>query len=535
MLELDGGANPEGTSLALARKWRPLKFADLVGQEHVVRALTGALGRGNFHHAFMFTGTRGIGKTTLARILAKGFNCEQLTEGEPCGSCPQCTQVDSGSHPDVIEMDAASTTQVDSMRSLLDSAQYAPALGRYKVYIIDEVHMLSRHSFNAMLKTLEEPPEHVKFILATTDPQQVPATVQSRCLRFSLRRLAVDLIIARLQHILQAEGHSYSDAALAIIAEHADGSMRDALSILDEALASSPELAEEPIRELVGAAGPEQAPELLACLLNNDAGGVLERTTELFAQARLLDRICAELVTLLHQAQLVALAPELSQTAHPVVHQAASQLDTIALQVAYEIASHGREQVAKAPEAKVALDMVLLRILALMHPASKTKTAAPANSTEPTPTAAEKTQPASTPPTAPKAKKQELPANADDWQAICDQLKKGPAAVLAAECIWVATNPDELVLKMQQNDDDLLGYKASLEQALQEKFAQPNLAVTIEVTDANLDEPAPSAIQQQEADRKKKQQLEELENLATTKEIKKKFPGAKVAVTTTDD
>src|SRR6516162_4306994 len=222
---------------ALARKYRPKSFAELVGQEHVRRALVNALASGRVHHAFLFTGTRGVGKTTIARILAKCLNCETGVTAEPCGVCASCREIDAGRFPDLIEVDAASRTKVDDTRELLDNVQYAPARGRYKVYLIDEVHMLSAHSFNALLKTLEEPPPHVKFLLATTDPQKLPVTVLSRCLQFNLKRLSVSLIASRLTSILEAEKVAFEPAAVQLISQAGDGSLRDALSLLDQLLA----------------------------------------------------------------------------------------------------------------------------------------------------------------------------------------------------------------------------------------------------------------------------------------------------------
>src|ERR1700681_1211610 len=222
---------------ALARKWRPKKFAELVGQEHVRRALVNVLETGRVHHAFLFTGTRGVGKTTIARIFAKCLNCETGVTANPCGVCGACREIDSGRFVDLIEVDAASRTKVDETRELLDNVQYSPTRGRYKVYLIDEVHMLSNHSFNAFLKTLEEPPPHVKFLLATTDPQKLPVTVLSRCLKFNLKRLLPEQISGQMRHILGAENIPYEDAALALLARAAEGSMRDALSLLDQLIA----------------------------------------------------------------------------------------------------------------------------------------------------------------------------------------------------------------------------------------------------------------------------------------------------------
>src|SRR5271157_1935652 len=239
--------------IVLARKWRPKRFAEMVGQEHVLRALSNALDSGKVHHAFLFTGTRGVGKTTVARILAKSLNCETGVSSNPCGACAACREIDEGRFVDLIEVDAASRTKVEDTRELLDNVQYSPTRGRFKVYLIDEVHMLSNHSFNALLKTLEEPPPHVKFLLATTDPQKLPVTVLSRCLQFSLKRLSANLIGERLKFIAAAESLSYEAAALALLARAADGSMRDALSLLDQLIAfGGGSLSESNARSMLG-------------------------------------------------------------------------------------------------------------------------------------------------------------------------------------------------------------------------------------------------------------------------------------------
>jgi DNA polymerase-3 subunit gamma/tau len=259
----------------LARKWRPKSFETLVGQDHVVRALTNALEQNRLHHAYLFTGTRGVGKTTLARILAKSLNCETGITAKPCGVCNACTEIDKGRFVDLIEVDAASNTQVDAMRDLLDNAQYAPTAGRFKVYIIDEVHMLSKSAFNAMLKTLEEPPAHVKFILATTDPQKVPVTVLSRCLQFNLRQMAGTSIIGHLQNILGQENIQFEPTALHLISRAAAGSMRDALSLTDQAIAYGGQTVNEAeVRAMLGAIDQSYLYQLLEALLAND-GGVL--------------------------------------------------------------------------------------------------------------------------------------------------------------------------------------------------------------------------------------------------------------------
>src|SRR6202453_98087 len=263
--------------IVLARKWRPKRFAEMVGQEHVLKALTNSLDSGKIHHAFLFTGTRGVGKTTIARIFAKCLNCETGVTAEPCGVCAACTEIDGGRFVDLIEVDAASRTKVDDTRELLDNVQYAPTRGRYKVYLIDEVHMLSTHSFNALLKTLEEPPPHVKFLLATTDPQKLPVTVLSRCLQFNLKRLSVALISARLQQILRAENIEFEPAAVQLLSHGGDGSLRDALSLLDQLLAyGNGKALEADARAMLGTVGRDQIVQLAQLLAAGDSAALLE-------------------------------------------------------------------------------------------------------------------------------------------------------------------------------------------------------------------------------------------------------------------
>src|ERR1700683_2499924 len=277
--------------IVLARKWRPKGFADMGGQEHVLRALTNSLDSGKIHHAFLFTGTRGVGKTTIARILAKSLNCERGVSSNPCGVCAACREIDEGRFVDLIEVDAASRTKVDDTRELLDNVQYAPSCGRYKVYLIDEVHMLSNHSFNALLKTLEEPPPHVKFLLATTDPQKLPVTVLSRCLQFSLKRLPASLIVERLKFITGAENLQYDPAALALLARAAEGSMRDALSLLDQLIAfGGGTLNEANTRAMLGTIDRGHVGRLVDALARADGAGLLAEVKDLDRDAPDYDR-----------------------------------------------------------------------------------------------------------------------------------------------------------------------------------------------------------------------------------------------------
>src|SRR6266540_4342396 len=271
---------------ALARKWRPKTFAELSGQEHVVRALTNALERGRLHHAYLLTGTRGVGKTTIARILAKSLNCVKGVTAMPCGVCPACVDIDAGRFVDLLELDAASNTGIDNMREILDNARYAPTVGRYKVYLIDEVHMLSKAAFNSMLKTLEEPPEHVKFVLATTDPQKIPVTVLSRCLQFNLKQLPPALIAERLAAILDAERVVADPSALALIAKSAQGSMRDALSLLDQAIAyGGGEVREPAVRTMLGAVDKEYVFGIVAALNGANGAALLAESDAMAARS----------------------------------------------------------------------------------------------------------------------------------------------------------------------------------------------------------------------------------------------------------
>ncbi len=286
--------------LVLARKWRPKDFSDTVGQEHVLQALINALDSDRLHHAYLFTGTRGVGKTTIARILAKALNCEKGVTSRPCGECSACREIDEGRFVDLIEVDAASKTKVDDTRDLLDNVQYAPARGRYKVYLIDEVHMLSKSSFNALLKTLEEPPPHVKFLLATTDPQKLPATVLSRCLQFNLKRMTPRLISDRLAHICKAESIEFEPAALASLARAADGSMRDGLSLLDQAIAyCGGKIEQDLVALMLGTIDRDYVARLLGLLADNDARGVIDAIRDIDQQfpdySRLLEDLARDL------------------------------------------------------------------------------------------------------------------------------------------------------------------------------------------------------------------------------------------------
>ena len=352
----------------LARKWRPKTFADLVGQEHVVKALRNALDEGRLHHAYLLTGTRGVGKTTIARILAKSLNCENAQHGEPCGVCESCTQIDAGRYVDLLEIDAASNTGIDNIREVLENAQYAPTAGKYKVYIIDEVHMLSKSAFNAMLKTLEEPPEHVKFILATTDPHKVPVTVLSRCLQFVLRNMTSQQVADHLAHVLDSEKIAYEPAALQLLGRAAAGSMRDALSLLDQAIAmGSGSVAEQDVRQMIGAVDKQYLYELLAGIVNQDGEALLAKAQEMAARAIGFDSALGELAMLLQRLALIQAVP--SALAHDdpereTLLQLSQALSGEQIQLYYQCTIHGKQDLSLAPDEYAGFVMTLLRMLA---------------------------------------------------------------------------------------------------------------------------------------------------------------------------
>jgi DNA polymerase-3 subunit gamma/tau len=351
----------------LARKWRPRNFSELVGQSHVVKVLGNGLAEGRVHHAFLFTGTRGVGKTTIARILAKSLNCEQGITSTPCGECENCVAIDEGRFVDLLEIDAASRTKVDDTREILDNVQYAPTRGRFKVYLIDEVHMLSRHSFNALLKTLEEPPDHVKFVLATTDPQQIPVTILSRCLQFNLRRLNTEEIGGQMRRILEAEGIEAEDAAVELLARAADGSMRDGLSLLDQALAGSGKLLEADVRDMLGSVEQRHVHAILEGLAGDDAAAAIAAVGEVFAQARGMGQLLADLAEALHRIALIQQLRDYrddSRADWDELVELAGRLDPEDVQLWYQIAITGRRDLSLAPSERSGCEMTILRMFA---------------------------------------------------------------------------------------------------------------------------------------------------------------------------
>ena len=352
---------------ALARSWRPRRFADVVGQDHVVNALRNALQQDRVHHAFLFSGTRGVGKTTLARILAKAVNCEQGQQAEPCGECGTCRSVDEGRFIDLIEIDAASRTRVDDTREILDNVQYAPTQGRYKIYLIDEVHMLSGHSFNALLKTLEEPPPHVKFLLATTDPQKLPATILSRCLQFNLRLLSTQEIGGQLEVIARSEGFSFDETGLAILSRAADGSMRDGLSLLDQSIAfGDGSVTGDEVRDMLGMIESHHVDAILLALAGNDGNALIDTVANMSERPVNYLSALDELLTVLHNVSLFQILPEAAaakQADSRLVRELASVLGKEDVQLYYQIGLLGKRDLPLAPDPASGFEMTLLRML----------------------------------------------------------------------------------------------------------------------------------------------------------------------------
>jgi len=447
--------------LVLARKWRPKDFSETVGQEHVLRALINALDSGRLHHAYLFTGTRGVGKTTIARILAKALNCEAGVSSQPCGTCSSCREIDEGRFVDLIEVDAASKTKVDDTRDLLDNVQYAPSRGRYKVYLIDEVHMLSASSFNALLKTLEEPPPHVKFLLATTEPQKLPVTVLSRCLQFNLKRLTPKLIHDRLAHICEAEKIESEAGALAMLARAADGSLRDALSLLDQAIAyCGGKVEESPVALMLGTIDRDHVIRLLHLLAAEDAPGIIDTIAELDEHfpdyARLLEDL-ARMLQRIAVFQIVGTVDVEDEVAEDVLADLAGKVDPTDVQLFYQTALIGRRDLHLSPDPRSGAEMTLLRMLtfkpakdsvaggggtasAVTESAGVTAVAAPRS----------KVQVAKTPPA---TRQWQDP----DWGQLVSSLGlTGLVRELASNCVLEKREADTVYVSLDPRSDSLL-------------------------------------------------------------------------------
>ncbi len=467
-------------TLALARKWRPKNFAELVGQEHVVRAISNALTQNRLHHAYLLTGTRGVGKTTLARIIAKALNCQTGVSATPCGKCTACVEIDAGRFVDLIELDAASNTQVDNMRELLEGALYAPTSGRFKVYIIDEVHMLSRNAFNAMLKTLEEPPAHVKFILATTDPQKIPVTVLSRCLQFNLKQIPLAQIRGQLENVLGKENVTFDVPALKLLARAAEGSMRDALSLLDQAIAHGAGKVEEAsVREMLGAVDRGYLFSILNALTRGDGPALLAEADRMAARSLSLETALQELATLLHRIALAQTVPDALADDEPerdtliALGRAISEED---VQLLYQIAIHGRRDLGLAPDEFAGFTMTLMRMLAFvpLEPGGKVaQNPAPGRPAEEPAVTRVVEQRAMEKSSQPVADARPIEAELSDWRNLVGRIKVGGMArMLGDHCEFRALQGDNVDLVVPEAHKHLLekAYTEKLQAALGDYF-----------------------------------------------------------------
>lgn len=481
----------------LARQWRPQNFEQLIGQHATRQALSNALTQNRLHHAYLFTGTRGVGKTTIGRILAKCLNCEQGITATPCGECDSCRSIVAGNFVDLIEIDAASRTKVEDTRELLDNVQYAPTRGRFKIYLIDEVHMLSKHSFNALLKTLEEPPEHVKFLLATTDPQKLPVTILSRCLQFHLRNMLPDDIVAHLKTILTSENIPFEEAALWPLADAAKGSMRDALSLLDQAIAyGDNHVSQQSVNAMLGSAGQSQLCDLLSALAAHNAPAIIDSIQTLASHGVDFTQTLDELLSLLHQMALYQLVP--TALAHPEQHTdlitLADQISREDIQLYYQMALVGRRDLSLAPSPKQGFEMLLLRMLAFSPAKAPTTPPPQTKKKEKSVATTEKTASATT--STPIATSDTPSATNEQWPEIVSALNlQGLTQVLAAHCVLVKQEDSAVTLQLNPQHSPLLNdqQKKHIQTALSNYFQKEiQLSIIIEET-ATL---SPAAIKQ---------------------------------------
>lgn len=523
------------TYQVLARKWRPKNFQEMVGQTHVLKALINALDSDRVHHAFLYTGTRGVGKTTLARILAKALNCERGVSSKPCGKCSACVEIDAGNFVDLIEVDAASRTKVEDTRELLDNVQYAPTRGRFKIYLIDEVHMLSTHSFNALLKTLEEPPAHIKFLLATTDPQKLPVTILSRCLQFNLKRLSIEQIAQQLEKILKSEKIKFEDEGVRAIARAADGSMRDALSLMDQAISyANGKLTSAVVLEMLGSIQQSIYYDIVKALVDNQANQLMDIVQQAAQFSPNYMNLLDDLISFLHRIALVQLAPEAVDDWYEdkdKLKELAALLDEEQLQLFYQIALHGKKDLPLSPDAKSGFEMLMLRMLAF-QPGKKINV----NANSPTNTDKNKqTQEASSvsPNVSNKSQlnkhavKIELNEDQQKWLNIVANLNTAATAKqLAKNSILVSMQKKKITLILNQKLKQLAtdNAKARLENALAEILATK---IKLELQIGDTQGFSPAEIEQQAQLQRQAAAVESVEKDAVVQEMQS-ILGAKV-------
>ena len=511
----------------LARKWRPRNFEEVVGQAHVLQALINALNNNRLHHAYLFGGTRGVGKTTLGRIFAKSLNCENGVSAKPCGVCMACTEIDQGRFVDLLEVDAASRTKVDETRELLENVQYSPTRGRYKVYLIDEVHMLTSHSFNALLKTLEEPPPHVKFILATTDPQKLPVTILSRCLKFNLKAIPQELIVSHMQYVLQQEEVPVETPALKLIARSATGSMRDALSLLDQAIAhGNGEVLDKTVREMLGTIDNRDVVGIIEALIARDPQGLLNQVQQLASQGVVFASVLSELVSVLHLLALAQLSPAALDEDDSHLLALAKQLGAEDIQLYYQIALLGQKDLPLAPDPRAGFEMVLMRMYAFNPDSSveqsqlqsrpqqalkPSRTQQPQATNRPpkqpearssTPAPTHQTSDHSERPQAVSPQPQPRPSSSADlaWESVVNQLPLvGLPKQVISNSALLGRNDGVLILKVDPYNAKLISASVAerIKQALSQ-FYNENLTVKFEEGEPEVQTPAAIKAQQYE-------------------------------------
>ena len=475
----------------LARKWRPHNFTEVVGQEHVVKSLINALQHNRLHHAYLFTGTRGVGKTTIARILAKAINCENLQDFNPCGVCSVCRDLDEGRFLDLIEVDAASRTKVEDTRDLLDNVQYAPNHGRYKVYLIDEVHMLSGHSFNALLKTLEEPPPHVKFLLATTDPHKIPVTVLSRCLQFNLKRLLPAQIYNQMAFILQQENIDFDAAALKLLSRAADGSMRDGLSLLDQAIVyGNGKVTAEDVRAMLGTVAEQPVDDLLIALARGDAAAILEKINEIASLTPDFSDVLQQILQILHRVALVQQLPTAidHDLDTDMIAVLSSQLTPEDVQLFYQIGLVGQKDLDLAPDPQSGFEMVMLRMLTFRPVTLEQSDVKPVQIHQTT----AKPQIKTSQPDLDAIQRPEFPVNTgeSDWLSMIIAMKlTGPTREFANNCVLESI--DDEVCTLIVDPGYIRGARAeeTLQKALQAYRGKP-LKLVVKAKKTTIDTPA---------------------------------------------